>query len=150
MVTVVKATLADIPQLCDLLTLLFTQEADFCPDMKKQAAGLSHIIENPDIGSILVARDAPAILGMVNILYTISTACGGRVALLEEMIVRPEHRNHGCGSLLLRAAIETAQEAGCARITLLTDRTNSSAICFYQKHGFVLSAMVPLRLHLHE
>jgi GNAT superfamily N-acetyltransferase len=150
MVSVVKATLEDIPQLCDLLTLLFTQEADFCPDVKKQAAGLRHIIENPEVGSILVARDPPAILGMVNILFTISTACGGRVALLEDMIIRPEHRNRGCGSLLLRVAIETAQEAGCARITLLTDRTNSSAIRFYEKHGFAPSAMLPLRLHLHQ
>ncbi|MEW6140202.1 MAG: GNAT family N-acetyltransferase [Thermodesulfobacteriota bacterium] len=150
MVTVANATLVDVPHLCDLLTLLFTQEADFRPDVKKQAAGLRHIIENPEIGSILVARDAAAVLGMVNILYTISTACGGRVALLEDMIVRPEHRNRGCGSLLLRAAIETAQEAGCARITLLTDRTNSGAIRFYEKHGFAPSAMVPLRLHLPE
>ena len=148
MTAVTEATLDDIPQLCELLSLLFTQEADFQPDVEKQAAGLRQIIEHPEVGCILVLRDGSRVVGMVNLLYTISTACGGRVALLEDMVIRPGHRNGGAGSSLLRAAIERARAEGCARITLLTDRTNDSAIRFYQRHGFTLSEMIPLRLTL--
>ncbi len=150
MATISKASLDDIPQLCDLLTLLFTQEADFKPDAEKQSTGLRLIIENPEAGSILVLREASAVVGMVNLLYTISTACGGRVAIVEDMVVRPENRGRQFGSLSLQAAIEQAQAADCRRITLLTDRTNASAIRFYQRHGFVLSEMIPLRLVLRE
>lgn len=89
-------------------------------------------------------------IGMVNILYTVSTACGGRVAIVEDMILRAEKRNNGFGTLLLSAAIELARGEGCLRITLLTDRTNDSAIRFYQRHGFVLSEMVPMRLVFHD
>jgi GNAT superfamily N-acetyltransferase len=146
MTTIAKATLDDIPQLCELLTILFAQEADFQPDVEKQAAGLREIIEHPEIGSILVLRDASTVIGMVSILYTVSTACGGRVAIVEDMVIRSENRGRGRGSLLLANAIELAEAAGCLRITLLTDRTNASAIRFYQRHGFVVSEMVPLRL----
>jgi GNAT superfamily N-acetyltransferase len=146
MPTIAKATLEDIPQLCGLLTLLFTQEADFKPDTGKQSAGLREIIEHPEVGAILVLRDGSTLVGMVNVLYTISTACGGRVAIVEDMIVRPEKRSGGLGSSLLASAIELAQTEGCLRITLLTDRTNGSAIRFYQRHGFVTSEMIPLRL----
>jgi hypothetical protein len=40
------ATLEDIAQLTDLLTTLFTQEADFQPDRAKQEQGLRMIIES--------------------------------------------------------------------------------------------------------
>ncbi|MGH8602944.1 MAG: GNAT family N-acetyltransferase, partial [Gammaproteobacteria bacterium] len=82
----------------------------------------------------------------VNVLFTVSTALGGPVALLEDMVVHPEYRGGGAGSRLLQAAINLAESSGCYRITLLTDRTNESAQRFYKRHGFTLSDMVPMRL----
>ena len=148
MTTIENAVLDDIPQLCELLTLLFQQETDFQPDFEKQYRGLRCIIERPEVGGILVIREGSIVLGMVNILYTVSTVCGGRVAIVEDMVVRPENRNRGLGSLMIRKAIEFAQASGCLRITLLTDRTNDSAIRFYRRHGFAPSAMTPFRLFL--
>jgi GNAT superfamily N-acetyltransferase len=142
------ATLDDIPQLCQLLAVLFAQEAEFEPDAAKQAAGLRRIIENPALGQILLLRAGAEVLGMVSLLYTVSTARGGRVALLEDLVVRPERRNSGTGSTLLQAAIAHAREAGCLRITLLTDRANEAALRFYRRHGFAASGMLPLRLML--
>ncbi|HZV82864.1 MAG TPA: GNAT family N-acetyltransferase [Geobacteraceae bacterium] len=142
------ATLADIPQLNELLTLLFTQEADFCPDPENQCAGLQRIIADPGVGHILTLKRDSKIFGMVNLLYTVSTALGETVAILEDMIVHPDYRGGGAGSLLLRGAIEFSRGKGCRRITLLTDHDNLGAICFYQRHGFTLSSMVPLRLAL--
>ncbi len=148
MTTIENAVLDDIPQLCELLTLLFQQETDFQPDFEKQYRGLRCIIERPEVGGILVIREGSIVLVMVNILYTVSTVCGGRVAIVEDMVVRPENRNRGLGSLMIRKAIEFAQASGCLRITLLTDRTNDSAIRFYRRHGFAPSAMTPFRLFL--
>jgi len=138
----------DIPELCRLLSILFTQEEDFQPDEEAQRRGLRLIIENPQIGHILVAQREGAVIGMVNLLYTISTALGDRVALLEDMVVHPDARSGGTGSALLTQAIEFARLQGCKRITLLTDLSNEAAQRFYQRHGFTLSAMTPLRLQL--
>ena len=142
------ATLSDIPQLCDLLELLFSEEAEFHPDRAVQSAGLGQIMERADRGQILVLRNGTSVVGMVNLLFTISTALGGRVAILEDMIIHPAQRGNGGGSSLLQAAINVARSAECRRITLLTDRTNESAQRFYQRHGFRVSAMIPLRLLL--
>lgn len=141
-----QASSTDIPQLCVLLNSLFTQEAEFSPDTERQAVGLGAIIEGDGIGDILVAVEAGEIIGMVNLLYTISTALGSRVAILEDMIIAPAYRGLGMGSLLLEQAIDFAKNKGCKRITLLTDSDNERAQQFYQKHGFELSSMNAYRL----
>lgn len=142
------ATFSDIPALCNLLSLLFSQEADFQPNYEAQRRGLKRILENPDIGLILIASENAQIVGMVNLLFTISTALGERVALLEDLVVAPNQRSKGIGSKLLKQAIETARLHECHRITLLTDLANESAQRFYRKHGFSFSAMIPMRVLL--
>jgi len=136
----------DIPALCELLAHLFQQEAEFTPDDAAQRRALAMIIDHPEVGQILVARRGDDVVGMVNLLYTVSTALGGRVALLEDMIVAPHARGVGVGSQLLGHALALARMSGCLRVTLLTDRTNAAALRFYQRHGFIASAMLPLRL----
>ena len=139
---------ADIPQLCLLLDTLFSQEAEFKPDSQLQALGLGAIIEGDGIGDILVAKQSGQIIGMVNLLYTVSTALGSRVAILEDMVIAPQHRGLGVGSALLKHAIDFARQKGCKRITLLTDNDNEAAHHFYQQHGFTESSMQAYRLFL--
>lgn len=142
------ATSADIPALCELLHDLFTQETEFAPDAEAQQRGLRMIIDNPDAGVILVAHQGGRVVAMVNLLYTISSALGERVALLEDMVVAPAQRGVGIGSKLLATAVSFARQQDCRRITLLTDADNEAAQRFYRRHGFVLSPMVPMRLTL--
>lgn len=142
------AELADIPALCQLLNQLFSQEREFVPDESAQTRGLNKIISEPGIGQILVARNAQHIVGMVSLLYTVSTALGERVALLEDMVINAEQRGNGLGSQLMEAAISLARQQGCRRITLLTDQDNEVAQRFYQKQGFTVSTMLPLRMIL--
>ena len=143
-----QADLTDIPQLCILLNVLFSQEAEFKPNYELQGRGLSKIINNEDIGVVIVARDSANVIGMVNILYTVSTALGERVGVLEDFVVLPKYRNDGAGSELLSYALNFAKQRGCKRITLLTDDDNEDAQRLYLKHGFSRSSMVPFRLSL--
>ena len=82
---------------------------------------------------------------MVNLLYTISTALGGKVAILEDMIVDPEYQHKGVGSKLIQYAIDYSKEIDCKRITLLSDKENLLAHEFYKKSGFGHSSMVVFR-----
>ncbi|THB75229.1 MAG: GNAT family N-acetyltransferase [Gammaproteobacteria bacterium] len=143
-----QATIRDIPALVELLSALFSQEEEFTPEPKKQIKGLTKIIDNPEIGTIIIARKNKKIIGMVNILFTVSTALGERVALLEDMVITAPFRKVGVGSQLLTNAIAYAKVYGCKRITLLTDKTNETAQCFYQQQGFYLSSMIPMRISL--
>lgn len=138
----------DIPGLVGLLNLLFSQEAEFTPDREAQKRGLRRIISDPSLGFILAGKIDGRIVAMVNVLFTVSTALGERVALLEDMVVAEEHRGTGLGSTLLERAMDEARESGCRRITLLTDADNEKGQRFYRRHGFVRSVMVPFRKHL--
>ncbi|NIA08861.1 MAG: GNAT family N-acetyltransferase [Nitrospiraceae bacterium] len=138
----------DIPKLCELLDSLFAQEAEFLPDHRAQTRGLASVINGPEVGDIIVARKNGDIIGMVNLLYTISTAIGARVALLEDMVISPAMRGQGVGSRLIRRAIKFAKEKGCRRITLLTDNDNKRAHRFYKRQGFRRSSMVVFRMSL--
>ena len=145
---ITPATLDDLPALCALLTALFTQEAEFKPDEAAQRRGLARIIGDDQIGLIVVARQGGQVVGMVNLLYTVSTALGERVALLEDMVVDPLCRGAGLGATLLQGAIALARQHGCRRITLLTDGDNVAAQRFYEQNGFKPSSMVPYRLSI--
>src|SRR4030065_1242636 len=106
---ITPANTSDIPALCELLAILFSQEADFKPDHEAQSRGLARIIGNPEVGLIVVARQDSQVVGMVNLLYTVSTALGDRVALLEDMVVSPNARGSGVGSRLLEARLQLAR-----------------------------------------
>jgi len=142
------ATQADLPALADLLAELFSLEADFRPDRAKQLAGLQLILDNPASGQLFVLRLDGAVAGMANALITFSTAEGGRVLLLEDVIVSRNCRGNGAGRRLVEHVLAWAQSQGMSRVTLLADKDNAPALGFYEKMGFQVSAMKVLRRNL--
>lgn len=149
------ATAEDLDQLTDLVYQLLAHESDFTPDRAKQRAGLRAILDAPHVGQIFVARSGPEtgeanasrqVLGMLCLLFTISTAQGGPVCTLEDVIVREDARGRGIGSRLLEHAVAYARDRGFTRITLLTDRDNAGAQRLYERHGFARSEMTVMRL----
>jgi len=142
------ATAEDLPALADLLAELFALESDFVPDRAKQLAGLGLILDNPALGRLFVLRDGDRVAGMANALVTVSTAEGGRVLLLEDVIVGAAHRGAGAGRLLVEHVLAWAREEGMARVTLLADRDNAPALAFYERLGFLPSGMGVLRRSL--
>ncbi|MCB1229889.1 MAG: GNAT family N-acetyltransferase [Verrucomicrobiae bacterium] len=140
------ATLDDLPQLVDLVMALFEMEEDFQPDRTKQEKGLELVLEQPNRGRIFVIRTDYQIVGMVNLLFTISTAMGGFVILMEDVIIHPDHRGQGFGTQLMEYVIEFAEKKDFKRITLLTDQISAESQRFFQKMGFQHSHMIPMRL----
>lgn len=136
---------SDLPELCSLLEILFSQESEFKPNVEAQRRGLVQILDDEERGDILVFREENEILAMVNILYTVSTFLGTKVAILEDMVVSPRARGKGIGSTLIEEAMVHARNKGCGRITLLTDQHNQRAQRFYAQHGFEASSMVVYR-----
>ena len=140
------ATLGDLPQLAALVMALLGTEADFRPDRNKQEHGLKLILEQANRGRIFVLRTDHIIIGMVNLLFTISTAEGGFVILMEDVVVHPDHRGQGYGGRLLEHVKQFAREKQFRRITLLTDKISAESQRFFAKHGFTHSHMIPMRL----
>jgi len=142
------AKTADLARLVELLGILFESEAEFSADAEKQRAALQAILADPATGRIFVAREGRDIVAMCSLLYTISTAEGGKAALFEDLVVAPEQRKRGIGAALLKHVVEQARAEGVLRITLLTDMQNERAQAMYRRAGFVGSPMKPMRLKL--
>ena len=142
------ALAADIPQLVELLGILFTQEAELSPDPEKQRRALEMILADPSRARIYVAREANKVVAMAALHFTISTAEGGKVAWFEDCIVRPEYRRQGIGKALLEHVIAQARAEGALRVMLLTDGDNERAQAVYRKAGFADSSMLAMRLKL--
>jgi len=124
----------DLPALTALLAELFAIEQDFSPDTTHQRRGLALLLAD-ERATVLVAEVAGQVLGMVTLQSLISTAQGGWVGLLEDLVVASAWRGEGLGSRLLAAAQEAADNQGLSRMQLLVDEDNHSAKGFYRNQG---------------
>jgi GNAT superfamily N-acetyltransferase len=147
---VAPADSRDLPALVALLGELFAQEHDFAPDPDKQLRALRLILAHPERGRLFVLRDGRRVAGMANALLTVSTAEGGPVVLLEDVIVAATHRGRGLGRQLVEHVLAWAREQGHPRVTLLTDADNAQARRFYERLGFSASGMTVYRCKLGE
>jgi N-acetylglutamate synthase-like GNAT family acetyltransferase len=139
------ATIEDLGELVELVMNLFSLSGDFTPDRELQERGLQLILEQPSRGRIFVVRNDEQIFGMVNLLFTISTARGGFVILMEDVVIHPDHRGQGYGTMLVDYVAEFAKQKHFKRITLLTDRISAESQEFFIKRGFEYSNMIPMR-----
>jgi N-acetylglutamate synthase-like GNAT family acetyltransferase len=139
------ATIEDLPALTELVMDLMSRSGDFTPDRAAQERGLRLILEQPNRGRIFVVRNKDKIFGMVNLLFTISTARGGFVILMEDVVIHPVHRGQGYGRMLVDYVVDFAKQKNFKRITLLTDKMSAESQEFFRKQGFEYSNMIPMR-----
>ena len=132
-ITYSEAKEADIPNLVSLLSILFTIEKDFEPDLSKQKIGLELLLKNHTTGTIQVAKTAEGnVVGMVTAQLVISTAQGAASAWVEDMVVNAAYRGSGIGKQLLQNALEWAKNNGATRAQLLVDIANTDALAYYK------------------
>lgn len=144
-VRIETATIDDLDELTTLVVELLDMQGDFTPNKQNQEHGLRLVLESPNRGRIFALRNDNRIIGMVNLLFTISTAEGGMVILLEDFIIHPDHRGQGYGEALLGHVHKFAEDKNFKRITLLTDKFSPKSQRFFSAHGYSSSEMVPMR-----
>lgn len=143
--TIRVASEGDLDALVRLLGLLFSIEADFKPDKRRQRRGLSLMLREPERRVVLVAERGGDVIGMVTVQLLVSTAEGAPSGLLEDMVVDEGARGAGVGRRLLLAAEQWARRQGATRLQLLADRTNLPALRFYRRLGWSDTQLVCLR-----
>jgi len=140
------ATQSDIEALTELLHELFSIERDFVFDRTKQVKGLLLMLQDERHRRVWVAEDEHhGVVGMCTLQVLISTAEGGEVGLLEDVVVNHQFRCRGIGSLLVKAVEEWASEAKLLRLQLLKDKSNLPAVRFYKKMSWHPTMMVCMR-----
>ncbi|HEX3030746.1 MAG TPA: GNAT family N-acetyltransferase [Bacillota bacterium] len=139
-----KAIPEDLAALTDLLEQLFSIEKDFVIDADKQQRGLTMMLEDPASRCIMVAEEDHTVIGMCTAQLLISTAEGGKAALIEDMVVAADHKGQGIGRLLMTAVEEWSLAQGARRLELLADRNNTPALKFYEALNWKSTELVCL------
>ncbi|MDD5388377.1 MAG: GNAT family N-acetyltransferase [Gallionellaceae bacterium] len=140
------ATEADLDAMTQLIGRLFAVEPDFPFVPAKVRRGLSLLLARDASAALWVAEQSGRVIGMCTAQVVISTAEGGPVAWVEDMVVSSDLRGRGIGRLLLDAVVAWATRRGLSRLQLLADRENEAALDFYQHLGWQTTRMICLRL----
>jgi GNAT superfamily N-acetyltransferase len=139
-----RAVADDIDSMLGLLETLFNLEQDFAPSRAKQHSGLELLLK-ADNAYAVVAEHAGEVVAMATLQVMISTAEGGPVGLIEDVVVAAPHRGRGIGRALMNHLTQWAAKEGLLRLQLLADRDNRPALTFYRKQGWSRTSLIALR-----
>lgn len=139
------AQISDLPAIAELIASLFEIERDFQADLARQITALKLMLPREDI-LLWVAEEnredgSHRVVGFCSVQTLISTAEGGPVALIEDVVVAAGMRGVGIGRRLLEGAEAWARRRGCTRLQLLADESNASAFSFYERLGWARGNM---------
>jgi GNAT superfamily N-acetyltransferase len=136
----------DLDALVALLKVLFSIEDDFEVNETRQHRGLAMMLDGcGKHRCVKVAEADGRVVGMCSAQMLISTAMGGWGAMVEDMVVAAPHRGEGIGRQLMDAIVRWARARGLTRLQLLADRTNFSALDFYDRMGWYPTQLICLR-----
>jgi len=138
--TLEQASIEDLPGLVEFLS----KESGRSCGRSTIADGVKAALEQPELCCIFVVREHGRILAMATLVTTVSTAEGGLVVMLDEIVVAAACRNQGIGSRLLEAVRSYAATQGLLRITVMPERLSASSRRFFQKRGFATSEMIAM------
>jgi ribosomal protein S18 acetylase RimI-like enzyme len=138
------AIAADLDAMVALLAELFAIESDFNSEPERQRRGLALLLEDAR-ALLLVAECDGVVVGVCSMQQLISTAEGGPVGLVEDVVVAAAHRGKGMGRQMLAAMQEMAARRGISRLQLLADRDNKAALRFYEKSEWETTRLIGMR-----
>jgi GNAT superfamily N-acetyltransferase len=139
MVKVREAKEADIPRILELYRQLamnpgelesVTAELEFAREMFRKMTELEGY-------HLLVAEVDGEVVGTTVLVILPGLAHGiSHWGVVEFMVVDEAHRSRGIGQVLMDRAAEIAQEAGCYKIMLGSNKKRTNAHRFYRKAGY--------------
>jgi len=135
----------DLDAMVGLIEQLFALEPDYGFDAAKVRRGLGLLLNSEETAALWVAELDGQVIGMCSAQIVISTAEGGRVAWVEDVVVRHDQRGSGIGRRLLDAVSTWAKRHGISRLQLLADTENAAALNFYRRLDWQTTRMICLR-----
>ncbi|WP_026257346.1 GNAT family N-acetyltransferase [Actinopolymorpha alba] len=106
-------------------------------DVHDHIRGFSEWWERRSDFVALVARDGKRIVAMGFLALASRVPAPGaldrRHGDIQSVYVLPDYRNHGVGSMLVRALVDHGRKAGCIRITV---HSSGRAVPVYERAGF--------------
>lgn len=129
-----KATIDDRERVIELLRTLLVPSGEVAEDWTDQAEVFRLLVEEPELGCILIAEVDGEIAGITTLSYPIALRCSGPYSCIEENIVDERYRGRGIGGALLEAAIAEATARGCDELQV--NAPSEKGYPLYLRYGF--------------
>lgn len=124
----------DLP---DLLALYAELNPDDPPmDAAMAEAGFAAILAQPGMTIYVAVKDGIPLASCTLVVVPNLTRAGAPYALIENVVTAETARRTGLGRAVLKHAVDTAWQAGCYKVMLLTGRGDTGAADFYTSCGF--------------
>jgi ribosomal protein S18 acetylase RimI-like enzyme len=120
-----------LTELFDSYRVFYKQESD----LEGARAFLKDRLINED-SVVFIAYDETNPVGFVQLYPTFSSVSMKRSWILNDLYVNASARKKGYGELLIKKAIEFAEETGAKGVSLETGHDNLTAQSLYEKIGF--------------
>jgi GNAT superfamily N-acetyltransferase len=124
----------DMPELMPMLRAYCDFYRVDPPDERLRAL-VRALIDNPDEGVQLIARDRATPLGFATIYWTWQTLHAGRVGVLNDLFVVPASRGTGTGRALIERGLQLCRERGAKKLVWETAPDNAVAQRLYDGIG---------------
>lgn len=137
-------TPADVPAWWPLVRALYEEDPPGRePGEDKARRTLEHFAREPHAGSVQGFHDRDTLVGYAILVHFWSQEYGGRILVIDELYVAPEHRGRGIGTRFLEdaAAGRFGETVGLA---LEVTPSNPRALAWYRRMGFVESPNIGL------
>jgi ribosomal protein S18 acetylase RimI-like enzyme len=127
----------------DLATLLAFSEALYLEDGTvtfdpvRARAGFCGLIGDESLGRVWMIEAGGRPVGYVVLTWGFTVEYWGRVGLVDELYVLPEHRDRGLGTAAMELAERSCRERGIRAVQLEVSRENVRAQELYRRLGFV-------------
>ena len=105
-------------------------------DSARQRRLLSELIENRDLGRLILFEQSENLVGYMVLGFGFSLEYHGRDCLIDEFYVVPEHRSKGIGQAAIEFAVRVCREAGIKAVHLEADHVNVRGHEFYKRLEF--------------
>ncbi len=139
-ISLIAPTIESMPMLLDLVNELFEYEVLSPPPAQTQEA-LRQLIQNPELGQAwflaITEQDHTSLIGHLILSYSFSLEFGGRMAIIDQIYLKPEWRNQGIGTLFFPLVEAQLHQAQTKAISLEVNIGNKDARRFYERHDFV-------------
>jgi hypothetical protein len=129
------ATPTDAPALAIMLDDFNKEFGDSSPGVDFLNNRISTLLQKPEF-FIVVPNEHLVAFGLVTLRPNVWSP--GLIAVLDELYTKPEHRNQGFGSEILKGAITEANRRGATDFAIEVDESDTNAHRFYARHSFPL------------
>ena len=138
---------SDLDALLDLLGQFALEAGTALPKQHLEAA-LVPMLQGIELGEIWVLENTQELIGYLVIGWGWGIESGGKEALIDEVFIKPSHRNQGLGRQLVEHALAHAKQQGAKTVFLETEKSNPESRKLYVDLGFEIEESIWMREQL--